>query len=228
MKHVFFDLDGTLTDPRDGIVACIRHAMATLGRELPSPHELERFIGPPLFGTFRTLLADPDEETIERAITAYRERFATVGIFENRVYAGIPDALATLQRTDHRLYLVTVKPAPFAARILEHFGIAGHFASVHAPDLADRSVHKASLIRRALEAHDLDPATVTMVGDRAEDIAGARRNGVMSVAVTWGYGSSAELEAAQPDELVHSVSELLAFMGAAAATTLSESETKPL
>lgn len=212
MNQIFFDLDGTLTDPRAGIVACIQHAMTALGRDLPSSLELERFIGPPLSGTFRVLLGDVDEGTIERAITAYRERFATVGIYENQVYAGIPDALATLERSDHQLHLVTVKPAPFARRILRHFGLARHFASVHAPDLADRGAHKAALIRQALEAHDLDPANVVMVGDRAEDINGARQNGVTSVAVTWGFGSLPELEAARPDALVYSVAELLAFL----------------
>jgi phosphoglycolate phosphatase len=214
VKQIFFDLDGTLTDPRDGIVACIRHAMAALGRNLPATENLDHFIGPPLSRTFRILLDAADHETIERAIAAYRERFETVGIFENRVFAGVPEALAALVQAGHQLHLVTVKPIPFATRILQRFDLAAHFVSVHAPDLGARDVQKGFLIREALEAIRVDPASVTMVGDRGEDVDGARQNGVRSIAVTWGYGSRLELEAAQPDHLINSVTELLGVLGA--------------
>lgn len=214
MKHIYFDLDGTLTDPRDGIVACIKHAMATLGRDLPTNDGLDRFIGPPLFKTFRTLLGPVDDQTVERAIAAYRERFTTIGIFENRVYAGIPGALAALVRAGYQLHLVTVKPAPFATRILQHFDLAAYFVSVCAPDLDARDVQKAILIREALDARPFDRTSVTMVGDRADDVNGARENGIRSIAVTWGYGPRPELEAAQPDHLVDSLPELLRVFGA--------------
>jgi phosphoglycolate phosphatase len=212
LKTIFFDLDGTLTDPRDGIVGCIRHAMSALGRDLPESENLDGFIGPPLFRTFGTLLEPTDSETIERAIAAYRERFATVGILENRVYAGIPEALATLVRAGHRLHVVTAKPAPYANRILRHFELANYFASVVGPSLDDRDIRKTFLVRDALAASGADPSTVTMVGDRGEDVSGARENGVRAIAVAWGYGSRAELEAARPDRLVDSVIELLGVL----------------
>jgi phosphoglycolate phosphatase len=189
--------------------------MRSLGRDLPVTADLDHFIGPPLFRTFCTLLDCADNETIEHAIAAYRERFTTVGILENRVYSGIPEVLETLERTGYQLYLVTVKPAPFATRILQHFDLAARFVSVHAPGLADRDIQKASLIREALDARGLAPRAVMMVGDRAEDVEGARHSGVRSIAVTWGYGSRAELEAARPDHLINSPGELLGVLGAA-------------
>ena len=186
--------------------------MASLGRDLAATSDLEQYIGPPLFRTFGTLLGG-DPEAIERAIAAYRERFATVGIFENQVYPGIHEALTALTRAGRRLHLVTIKPMTFATRILDHFDLRACFASIHGPDLALRDVGKEVLIRESLEANQVDPSTATMVGDRGEDVDGARRNGVRSIAVTWGFGSRAELEEARPDRLVASVPELLGVLG---------------
>ena len=208
MRHVLLDLDGTLTDPREGITACIRHALTGLGLEAPPPRDLDRFIGPPLAQSFRILLGEGHEAQVERAIALYRERFDSTGIYENAVYGGIPAALDALVRIGCRLHLVTLKPEPFAQRVLGHFDLERRFASVHAPDLGARDVRKAALIRQALEGQRLDPRRVAMVGDRAEDVAGARENRVASVAVTWGYGSRAELEAARPDRIIDSVGDL--------------------
>jgi phosphoglycolate phosphatase len=215
MQHILLDLDGTLTDPREGIVGCIQHALTALGLEAPPPRELERFIGPPLAQTFRILLGETDEERVERAIAVYRERFGSTGIYENAVYGGIPAALAALVRAGCRLHLVTVKPEPFAQRVLRHFDLEQYFISVHAPDLGAREVRKAALIRQALERHRIDPPTAAMVGDRAEDVEGARENRVTSIAVTWGHGSRAELEVARPDRIVDSVGDLVTALGVA-------------
>ena len=214
MRSIFIDLDGTLTDPREGIVRCIQHALATLGRSSPAAGELERFIGPPLATAFRELLGTEDTLRIDAALAAYRERFATVGIFENRVHPEIPGALASLHRSGRRLHLVTVKPRPFAERIVDHFELGRYLTGIWAPELADRLPDKSLILREALGARKVDPGSAVMVGDRADDVLAARRNRVRAIGVAWGYGSSTELESASPDFIVRSVPELLACLGA--------------
>jgi len=211
-SHVFFDLDGTLTDPRDGIVRCIAHALATLDRPVPSERALERFIGPPLARTFEILLDTTDGTLVGSAIEAYRARFTATGILENRVYPEIPGALALLASRGTTLCVVTSKPSVFARRILDHFGLSSYFTRVHGPDLSDTSYTKATLVGRALESERLLPCAAVMIGDRADDIEGARANGVRSIGVTWGYGSRAELDAAGADVIVGAVPELLSSL----------------
>ena len=211
-SHVFFDLDGTLTDSRDGIVRCIAHALATLDRPVPSERALERFIGPPLARTFEILLDTTDGALVRSAIDAYRARFTATGILENRVYPEIPGALARLASRGTTLCVVTSKPTVFARRILDHFGLSSYFTRLHGPDLSETSYTKATLVGRALESERLPPRAAVMIGDRADDIEGARSNGVRSIGVTWGYGSRAELEAAGADVIVSAVPELLASL----------------
>ena len=135
-----------------------------------------------------------------------------VGIFENRLYHGIEDMLEAFDAAGHDLRVVTVKPRIYALKILEHFGIARLFRGVYGPELSARGYTKESLIREArADAPEL-PSGAIMVGDRAEDVRGARNNSMGSVAVAWGYGSREELEAAQPDRIVASSSELLEYV----------------
>lgn len=215
MNHLLFDLDGTLTDSREGIVRSIEHALATLGRARPDPAHLERLIGPPLVHSFRILLDTSDDALVAAALAAYRTRFASVGIFENRLYPEIPGALEALRRARRTLHVVTSKPVVFARRIIEHFDLGRYLSSVCGPELDDPSPGKDSLIRRTLDAGGLDPTDAVMIGDREHDVVGARRNGVAAVGVTWGYGSRAELTAAAPDHLVDSARELVDLFGAA-------------
>ena len=213
MERIFIDLDGTLTDPCEGIVRCIQHALTIVGRSSPSSSELERFIGPPLARAFGELLGTQDTHQIDAALTAYRERFATVGILENDVYPEIPGAFATLHRSGRQLYLVTVKPRPFAERIVDRFELTRYLTGIWAPALADRAPDKSLILRDALEAEQVDPGSAVMVGDRADDVMAARKNRVAAIGVAWGYGSLTELESASPDFIVRSVSELLARLG---------------
>lgn len=211
ISHLFFDLDGTLTDPRDGIIRCIAHALTAMKATIPADDVLETFIGPPLALTFETLLGSRDEALLKRAINAYRERFTSVGIFENRVYPDISSALAALTK-DFSMSLVTSKPGVFARRILDHFGLSRYFEAVYGPDLSEVRYTKASLIERALMRGPIAPATAFMIGDRKEDIEAAKANGVGSIGVTWGYGSRAELEGAGADHIVCSVAEMLSLL----------------
>jgi phosphoglycolate phosphatase len=191
-RNVLFDLDGTLTDPREGIVACIRHALAALGHS-GSVEGLERFIGPPLRDAFRELLATDDAAVIESAIARYRERFREVGMYENRVYEGIPEALELLDSSGARLFVATSKPRVFAERILEHFCLASHFVSIHGCHLDGTFSEKAKLIAHILAHEHLSAADTLMVGDRHHDAAAAIGNRVIPVGVLWGYGTREEL-----------------------------------
>ena len=202
---LLFDLDGTITDSRPGIVRCIAHALEELGRPAPADSELTRFVGPPLAASFQTLLGTADAEVVERAIALYRERFDRVGIFENTVYPGMHEALAMLAGDGHYLAVVTAKPRAYAVRIIEHFGLAPMFRSVHGPDLAHRHYTKAFLIEEALASAGPDRrALAMMIGDRTDDIDAAREACVRATAVTWGYGTADELRDAMPDAIVDS------------------------
>jgi len=200
--NLLFDLDGTLTDPREGIVACIEHALVVLGESVPTPVELEAFIGPPLRDAFRTLMPGSTDERIEAAIAEYRERFVERGMFENTVYDGIPAALQRLSTRGARLYVATSKPRVFAERILEHFGLARYFDAVYGSELDGRLSDKAELIAHALATSTLTACDSVMIGDRRHDVIGALRNGVVAAGVLWGYGSEHELRVAGAQALL--------------------------
>src|SRR5262245_42635808 len=193
--HVLFDLDGTLSDSRPGIVRCFHHALIELGADVPSESVLARYIGSPLpiRDCFAELLQTADIDLVERAVTAYRSRFEPIGMFENRLYPGVEDALVVLGWSGARLHVVTAKPATYARRIVRHFGIERHFSSVVGPGLDENRFTKADLIRSALFENEASPGDAIVIGDRAADIIGARENGVRSIGVTWGYGEPEEL-----------------------------------
>lgn len=210
--HILFDLDGTLTDSRAGIARCIQHALVELDVQCPEEETLTEYVGPALAAAFSALLETSDSAQIDRAIAAFRQRFERVGMFENALYPGIAESIPELVEMGFRLSVVTAKPHVYATRILEHFGLAGRFTRTYGPELADRTYSKEALIRQACIAERIHPLEGVMVGDRVEDILGARANGLRTVAVLWGYGIHAELEAAQPDHLVGSSAELVTWL----------------
>ena len=211
LKKLFFDLDGTLTHPHEGITRCIQHALRSGGIEPPTATDLLQFVGPPLRDSFAVLLATEDESRLDSAMSAYRAQYETTGIFENAICPGIPEALEALVANGHHLSVVTAKPTVFAKRVLAHFGLGRFFDGVYGPDLSGRGYSKSSLIRTALDATGFAPESVGMIGDRAEDVNGARANGIHAIAVTWGYGTDEELASARPDRTVQSTIELLEY-----------------
>lgn len=196
MVNVLFDLDGTLTYPREGIVQCLKYALLGLGYNCPTDLELERFIGPPLHETFEILLQSIDPKRINAAVELYRQRFSSKGMLENTVYPGIHAALTTLQNHGTPLFVATSKPRVFAERIVEYLGLQKYFRAVYGSELDGTRSDKGHLIAHVLEAESLSPDWTVMVGDRAYDILGAKAQGVFPVGVLWGYGSSDELIAA--------------------------------
>lgn len=204
--HVFFDLDGTLTNPREGIVACICHALTTLNIPIPAAAELDQWIGPPLEESFLALLQCPDRAT--QAVTLYRDRFANLGLFENHVYGGIPEMLAVLAGEADALWVTTAKPQVFAQKIVQHFQLAPFFAGIYGSEFDGTRAHKGDLLAYVLQAEAIDPRAVIMVGDRQHDMLGARQNGITAVGVTWGFGTEDELQAAGAIALCHTPADL--------------------
>jgi phosphoglycolate phosphatase len=196
---LFFDLDGTLTDPREGITRCLQHGLECLGRPSPERSELVRYIGPPLRWTFPRLLGTDDVALVEAAIRHYRQRYADVGLFENMLYPEIPEVLRSLKEGGFRLYVVTSKPTVYADRIVRHFGLERYFEGVFGPELDGRFDDKTELVAHVLQVVDVSPAQAVMIGDRASDIRSGKSNGTRTIGVTYGFGSAEELTAAGPD-----------------------------
>lgn len=212
-QNIFFDLDGTLTDPRVGIVNCLRTAVEDQGLEPPSDEQLARFIGPPLRTSFPELLGTTDTERIERAVAAYRVRFKDSGMFENEVYPGVVQLLKELRLAQKRMWVVTAKPEQFAKVIVEHFGLSTFFDGVYGPGLDGNFDDKAELLAHVLSEHALAPQMSVMVGDRANDVIAGKKNGVRTVGVLYGYGSVEELSGAGADLVCASPEELTTVLG---------------
>ena len=193
ITNVLLDLDGTLTDPATGITNCIAYALTRVDVAAPSPNDLHFAIGPPLRGSFATLLKTNDTVLIERAMVLYRERFAETGLFENIVYNGVPEMLADLKMRNYRLLLATAKPHVYARRILAYFNIATPFDGIYGSELDGTRQHKGDLLAYLLERENIDPSSAVMIGDRHHDIDAARVHGCRTIGVTYGYGSAEEL-----------------------------------
>ena len=188
MTPVFLDLDGTLTDPRPGITRSIVHALVAMGHDAPDPDSLTWAIGPALIDSFARLgVAEP-----EVALGHYRARYTAVGLFENRVYSGIPEALAQMRDAGHRLFVATAKPHAYARRITAHFGLAQYFEAEFGPELDGTRNDKAELLAFARETLGLGAAHAVMVGDRMHDHRAAHAAGMAALAVRWGYGDDSE------------------------------------
>lgn len=211
ITHVLLDLDGTLTDPWEGITRCIQHALENLGRPVPAASSLSWCIGPPLRESFSHLLESDDEALLERAVGLYRQRFGEIGIYENRLYPGIDKVLHRMRKQGFTLILATSKPTVYARRILERFRILECFEGVFGSFLDGRFTDKAQLLARILGTLALDPARAIMVGDRIHDIAAGKANGTLTAAVAYGYGTPGEIREAKPDLVFGTVPELSRF-----------------
>ena len=190
-KILLFDLDGTLTDSKEGILRCASVALAAFGIEA-EPSSLMGFIGPPLAWSFPHFFHLNEEQT-EEAIRIYRKHYAAGGKFENRVYDGVREMLTSLAGMGYRLAVATSKPEGFSCEILSHFDLARYFECISGAD-PTQAGDKESVIRAALSRLGVtDPTDALMIGDRLHDMIGAERVGMRSVGVLWGYGSREEL-----------------------------------
>lgn len=210
--HFFWDLDGTLTQSGPGIINSVRYALECCGVDEPKDANIERFIGPPLVYSFKTFYGFDDEKT-KFAISKYRERYAESGIFENSVYDGISSALAALKASGKKLYIATSKPEMYMFKIIKKFDLEQYFDFACGADLAEVRNEKHKVIEHVLEHENLfdlrDQGKILMIGDRKHDIIGARKHGIKTCAVLWGYGSKKEFEENQADYIIATPSELL-------------------
>ena len=206
-KYLFFDLDGTLTDPMQGITRSVRYALRYFGIEVADLRELTPFIGPPLADSFKERYGMTDAEA-ETAVAKYREYYAPKGIFENEVYPGIPSLLADTAAAGCVNVMATSKPTPFARQIAAQFGLAPSFRLFRGSTLDGRRTTKADVIRHALGELEIAPREAVMIGDRRYDVEGAAETGLDSIAAGWGYAQPGELEAAHPGRFAPDVAAL--------------------
>jgi phosphoglycolate phosphatase len=211
MNAIYFDLDGTLTDPKPGITRSIQYALGKLGCAVPSEDQLTWCIGPPLHASLKKLLGTDD--LADKALLLYRERFADIGLFENRIYPGIEDTLSAVAGSGRRLFVATSKPGIYAERIIDHFKLRGYFERVFGSELDGTRADKTDLLGYALQETDVDPSQAIMIGDRSHDMIGARNNGMTAVGVLYGYGSEEELVAAGAHKVYATPQRLLQHIG---------------
>jgi phosphoglycolate phosphatase len=208
LKTVFFDLDGTLTDPGEGITNSVIYALQHYGIEVSDRSTLYPFIGPPLTESFIKYFGFSKEQSSE-AVEIYREYFSVTGLFENNPYDGIPEMLKTLSESGKTLVVASSKPEIFVRKILDHFDLTKYFLFAAGSELNHTRVDKHEVIEYAMASCNLsDRSDIIMVGDRHHDIQGAKKSALLSVGVTYGYGSREELTEAGADYVVDSVAEL--------------------
>lgn len=184
---VIFDLDGTLTDSADGVVASFRHALAAVGADVPGGDLAARVVGPPMHMTLAGLgLGTRADE----AMAAYRAHYTSRGWAMNSVFDGVEQLLADLRAAGVRLAVATSKAEPTARRILEHFGLSDHFEVIAGASVDGSRSAKADVLAHALAQLGPLPERVVMVGDRAHDVEGAAEHGIGTVVVGWGYGAA--------------------------------------
>ncbi|HDX9579585.1 TPA: HAD family hydrolase [Bacillus pseudomycoides] len=206
-----FDLDGTLTDPKEGIVNSVKYALRKMGIDEQNDEQLLSFIGPPIQHSFASMYGMNEKQVIG-AVTYYREYFKTTGMFENHVYEHIPSVLQELKSAGKRLFVATSKPTIFAKQILEHFQMAHYFEAIVGSNLDGTRIAKADIIQHILHTyHDLEKEHVVMIGDREHDIIGATQVGIDSIGVMYGYGSKEELMAAGATHIVKDVENIKKF-----------------
>lgn len=212
MKSVYlFDLDGTLTDPKQGITKSVAYALSKFDIHVSNLDDLCVFIGPPLLDSFMEYY-HMGKEDAEKAITYYREYFSVSGLFENEVYEGIRELLYTLQKQGKKCYVATSKPEPFAKQIVEHFGLGAYFEDICGATMDGSRSKKGDVIAYALQKHAIHKADAIMVGDRKHDILGAKENGLPCVAVLYGYGNRKEFEEAGADVIIEDVPSFLEYI----------------
>ncbi len=207
-KYILFDLDGTITDPGVGITNSVVYALNKMGIEISDRRELYRFIGPPLWESFEAFYGLSHDEA-DKAVSYYREYYKDKGIYECLINDGIEPLLSELRESGKRLYVATSKPEPLAIEVLSHFKLDGCFEYIAGSSMDRSRAEKDKVISYALETCNiLDRKGAVMIGDREHDILGAKKNGLASIGVLFGYGSHEELKKAGADYIAAGAGEI--------------------
>ena len=210
IKNILIDLDGTLTDPKVGITTSARYGLAKVGHQIADSENIDWIIGPPLKASLAKILnVDVDDDLAEQALLGYRERFSVTGLFENHLFDDVPTTLQELKKQGYKLFLATAKPEIYARQILQYFELLQYFDYPYGSELTGERTNKGDLIGYILQQEKLDPMECLMVGVREHDIFGARRFGIETIAVEYGYGSQQELDEAKPKARIKTFAELL-------------------
>ena len=207
--NILFDLDGTLIDSAEGVSACIRYALESLHLPCPPGNELTAYVGPPLRQALASICGPLNQALIEDAVALYRERFASMGLYEHRIYGGVREMLSALQLIPYNLFVATCKPQIYAEQVLAHCSLKQYFVAVHGSEFGGRLDDKSLLIAELIESHGLEPGETVMIGDRKHDVAAAKINGLWSIGITYGYGSREELIEADADYICDSTSSVV-------------------
>ena len=208
IKHVLFDLDGTLTNSSPGIINSIKYALNKMGIDENDEKKLTAFVGPSLFKTFSENYFS-NEVDVKQAMIFYREYFAHTGIFENTLYHGVPELLEQLKSADKKIALATAKPTYFAKIILDHFNISKYFNVVIGSHLTGTRTEKKEIIHEVKDQMGLPLGeNCVMIGDREYDIIGGKHHEMYTIGVSYGYAKQGELDLIQPHFIVHSPLEI--------------------
>ncbi|PLS22882.1 HAD hydrolase-like protein [Neptunicoccus cionae] len=200
MLTLFFDLDGTLIDPKEGITQAIQHALGEMGMvDIPHADDLTWCIGPPLWNSFDVLLGPGAD--LDQAVDLYRAFYTDEAMYLADVYDGVGEMFDALHQVDAKMFITTSKPHVYAQEIIEHFGIHAHVEQLFGSELDGTNSDKTDLLKFALDETGADPAKTVMIGDRRFDIFGARNNDIPSVGALWGYGEPDELRQSEADAL---------------------------
>ncbi|WP_244835289.1 HAD family hydrolase [Clostridium sp. BJN0001] len=206
--HILFDLDGTITDSCTGIINSIIYSLKYFGIDEKNMEKLKKFIGPPLLESFSKYYGFNKEKS-QKALYKYREYYADKGIFENFLYDGIEDLLRRLKEKGIHIVLATSKPEVYAKKILKYFNIDKYFDFVSGADFEETRVNKDEIIYYALkELNITNKSKVIMIGDRQYDILGAKKNGIKSIGVLYGFGTLEELKTNGADFIAKNVSDI--------------------
>ncbi|MBP5151541.1 MAG: HAD family hydrolase [Lachnospiraceae bacterium] len=209
--YILLDLDGTVSNPMVGICTSVQYGLKKMGIDVPDIKVLTPFIGPPLRDSFRNYYHIPEED-IEKVVAFYRERFSTVGLFENELYPGMEEMLKSLKTAGKHLALASSKPRVFVEKILDYFHISDYFDVIMGSELDGTRENKIEIIEECLrllfKGETVEKERCVMVGDRKFDVEAARKVGLKSIGVTYGYGSYEELTAAGADTICDTVEEL--------------------
>ena len=212
-QYLLFDLDGTLTNPKEGITKCVQHALHHFGIEVADPDTLTPYIGPPLIPSFMGFHGLTQEQALE-ALQVYRQRFASVGLFENEVLDGVPEMLRALKQNGRFVAVASSKPEPYVIRILEHFDLLQYFDEVVGASMDEKRSAKKDIIEEALRRMGKAPGdrSILMIGDRMHDVEGAQLCGLDSLGIYTGFAPEGELEDAGATYVFHTIRDMADFL----------------
>ncbi|MFH2050359.1 MAG: HAD hydrolase-like protein [bacterium] len=206
--NLLFDLDGTISNPKEGIVNCINYAVDRIEGKLLSPESLEQYIGPPLEEIFFSVLRVPDENNIKYAVQLYKEKYHDDGWKQNVLYNGIHDVLRRLNESGKECYICTTKSTKIAKLIIKHFKLGQYFKEVFG---CDGGRKKSEIISSIIDNYSLDKRKTAMVGDRYIDMQAGVKNNIFTIGVSWGFGSENELINSGADIIIDQPAEIISF-----------------